>query len=91
MKIPFKFLYIGTLILFFVYILFLSDNNVRRHIELSKQIRDIESNLNKINNYIVTNHNTGELFSNASFREQYAREQLNMSKEDEDVFIFVYE
>jgi cell division protein FtsB len=59
--------------------------------ELSKQIRDIESNLNKINNYIAANHNPGELFSNPSLREQYAREQLNMSKEDEDVFIFVYE
>lgn len=91
MKQSFKFLYIGTLVLFSVYILFLSDNNVKRHYELSKQIRDTENNLNKINNYIVTDHHLDELFSNSFAREQHARENMNLSKKEEDVFIFVYE
>lgn len=91
MKFPFKLLYIGTLLLFSVYILFISDSNVSRHLELRRQIRDAENSLNKINNYIITDHNVTELFSDPLVREQYARENLDLSKEGEEVFIFVYE
>ncbi|MDL2296445.1 septum formation initiator family protein [Bacteroidales bacterium OttesenSCG-928-E04] len=91
MKRSFKLLYIGTIILFSVYILFLSDNGIRRHRELAKRIRDTENNLNKINNYIISDHNTKELMTDPYIREQYAREKLDMSKNNEDVFIFVYE
>lgn len=90
-KTFFIILYSATILLFLVYLLFISDNNLKRHRELNTQInywkeKNIQS-LNQIN----SNYDLQELQSNAHLREQFAREQLNMQKRDEDVYIFVYE
>ena len=81
-----------TVVLFFIYLLFFSENNIKKHRELNLKIKhlneDIAKTKNKINNTFtfeqLENDTAGKL-------EKYAREQLNLQKPNEDVFVVVYE
>lgn len=94
MKLNKKFfiiLYSATILLFLVYILFISDSNLKRHRELNVQIDNWKAKNTQTLNQVNSDYDLEKLQDNPQLREQFAREQLNMHREDEDVFIFVYE
>ena len=74
-----------------LYLLVFSHNNLSKHIELNREIRGLEKNIAETKNRIDNHYTYEELKSNDKLLEQYAREQLNMQKENEDVFVIVYE
>lgn len=80
-----------TIILFILYLVFFSDNNLRKRRELDKKIENLEKSITDTKNKIENNYSYDQLKNDSSKLEQYGRENLNMQKKDEDVFIVVYE
>lgn len=84
-------LYISTLFLFFLYVAFFSDNNFAKHRELNRQIKNRETSIIQAKNQINNTHKFEELVADHDLLEHYAREQMDMHKKNEDVFIITYE
>ena len=84
-------LYGVTIFLFLFYMLIFSENNLSKHIELSKKITTLENNITQTKNQINNQYSYKELKNNPKLLEQYAREQLNMQKPNEDVFVIIYQ
>lgn len=80
-----------TTILFVLYMVFFSDNNLSKRRELNKKIDNLEKSITDTKNKIENNYSYEQLKSDSNKLEQYGREKLNMQKKDEDVFIIVYE
>ena len=80
-----------TTVLFILYMVFFSDNNLGKHRELDKKIENLEKSITDTKNKIENNYSYDQLKNDSSKLEQYGREKLNMQKKDEDVFIIVYE
>lgn len=80
-----------TIILFILYLVFFSDNNLRKRRELDKKIENLEKSINDTKNKIENNYSYDQLKNDSNKLEHYGRENLNMQKKDEDVFIVVYE
>ncbi len=80
-----------TAIVFLLYIIFFSDNNLSKRRELDKKIDNLEKSITDTKNKIENNYSYDQLKTDSSKLEQYGREKLNMQKADEDVFIVVYE
>ena len=87
----FAVLYGITTVLFLVYFLFLSNNTLKTHRELNRKIDNLENKITHTKNQVGNVHTFDEINSDSLLLEQYAREQLNMHKENEDVFILVHE
>ncbi len=85
-----SFLYVGTVLAALVYFFFVSDNNLMRHRQLNAKAEQLEHEIFKLQNYIQNSYSYDEISNNPKLLEQYAREQLNMKKADEDVFIVEY-
>jgi cell division protein FtsB len=84
-------LFIGTTIVFLVYLFFLSDKRWSRHRELRNKIENRQEDILKIKNQIKINYSLEDLKTDSNLMEKYAREQLDMQKAGEDVFILEYE
>jgi len=80
-----------TTVLFILYMVFFSDNNLGKRRELDKKIDNLEKSITDTKNKIENNYSYDQLKNDSSKLEQYGREKLNMQKKDEDVFIIVYE
>ena len=80
-----------TTILFILYMVFFSDNNLSKRRELDKKIDNLEKSITDTKNKIENNYSYDQLRNDSSKLEQSGREKLNMQKKDEDVFIIVYE
>ena len=80
-----------TTLLFLLYMIFFSDNNLSKRRELDKKIDNLEKSITDTKNKIENNYSYDQLKNDSSKLEQYGREHLNMQKADEDVFIIVYE
>ena len=87
----FAVLYGATAVLFLVYFLFLSNNTLKTHRELNRKIDNLENKITHTKNQVGNVHTFEQINSDSTLLEQYAREQLNMHKENEDVFILVRE
>ncbi|MEG1555299.1 MAG: septum formation initiator family protein [Bacteroidales bacterium] len=84
-------LYSATILLFLVYFSFISDNNISKHRELNRKIKNLENNIAKTKNQVNNIYSFDQLKNNSLLLEQYARENMNLHKEEEDVFIIIYE
>jgi len=81
-----------TIVVFFVYLFFLSENNVYKHRELNKKIKQLDENIVKTKNQTNNTFTFEELeYDTAGKLEKYAREQLNLQRANEDVYVVVYE
>ncbi len=78
-----------TLLAFLVYICFLADYSLLRQHELKKKIQIMDNKINQINNTVSNTSSYEEISQDPKLLEKYAREQMNMQKEDEDVFIMI--
>ena len=87
----FVILYSLTLVLFAVYFFFISEHNYNTHRSLNRKINNLENKITYTKNQIGNIYTFDQLNADSTLLEKYAREQLNMHKEDEDVFIIVHE
>ncbi len=87
----FVILYSITLVLFAVYFFFLSDHTVKTHRSLNRKINNLENKITYTKNQVGNIYTFEQLNADSNLLEKYAREQLNMHKEDEDVFILIHE
>lgn len=84
-------LYSSTLVLFVLYFLFFSENNLKTHRELNHKIANLEEKITSTKNQIGNAYTYDQLCADSVLLEKYARENLNMHRQNEDVFILVYE
>jgi len=81
-----------TVLIFSLYILFFSENNIHKHQELNLKIKHLDENIAKTKNQINNTFTFEQLENDTSgMLEKYVREQLNLQKPDEDVFVVVFE
>ncbi|MCL1850366.1 MAG: septum formation initiator family protein [Bacteroidetes bacterium] len=83
---------VATVIAFLVYLLFFSENNIYKHRELNLKIKQLDENIAKTKNQINNTYTFEQLENDtAGALEKYAREQLNLQRPNEDVFVILYE
>jgi len=81
-----------TVIVFFVYLLFFSENNLYKHKELNLKIKQLDENIASTKNQINNTYTFEQLENDTAGKlEQYSREQLNLQRTNEDVYLVVYE
>ncbi|MCL2168212.1 MAG: septum formation initiator family protein [Lentimicrobiaceae bacterium] len=81
-----------TVVVFFVYLFFFSENNIYKHRELDLKIKQLDENIANTKNQINNIYTYEQLENDTAGKlEKYAREQLNLQRSDEDVFVVVYE
>jgi len=81
-----------TVAVFLVYLLFFSENNARKHRELNQKIKHLDKNIAKTKNQINNTYTFEQLENDTAGKlEKYAREQLNLQRDNEDVFVVTYE
>ena len=90
-KIFWIILFGSTAILFILYMIFFSDNNLSKRHELNKKINNLEKSIADTTNKIENSYSYDQLKTDSNKLEQYGREKLNYQKSNEDVFIIVYE
>ena len=87
----FAILYAVTLLLFFLYIFFFSDHNLKTHRDLNRKISNLEDKITNTKNQVGNVYTYEQLLADSTLLEKYGREQLNMHKPNEDVFVILYE
>jgi cell division protein FtsB len=81
-----------TVAVFFVYLLFFSESNIFKHRELNLKIKDLDENIANTKNQINNTYTFEQLDNDtAGMLEKYSREQLNLQRPDEDVYVVTYE
>ena len=64
---------------------------MKKHRDLNRQIADLEAKIENASNQINDQYVLDELKDNSELLEKFAREELYLQKEDEDVFIIINE
>lgn len=88
--IKYTLIYGCTIIAFVVYLL-LSDHSLKTHHDLNRKISTLERKIENTKHQVGNAYTYEQLSTDSVLLERYAREQLNMHKPNEDVFILVYE
>lgn len=87
----FVIIYSVTILVFVIYFFFISDHTIKTHHELNRKIDNLENKITYTKNQIGNVYTFEQLHADSILLEKYAREQLNMHREKEDVFIIVHE
>ena len=87
----FTILYVVTFLLFLAYIFFLSDHNLKTHRDLNRKISNLEDKISNTKNQVGNVYTYEQLMADSVLLEKYGREQLNMHKPNEDVFVILHE
>ncbi len=80
-----------TIVLFLCYFFFISDHNLKTHKELNRKIDNLKDKITYTKNQVGNSYTFEQLNADSVLLEKYAREHLNMHKENEDVFILIHE
>jgi cell division protein FtsB len=81
-----------TVVIYFIYLLFFSENGIRKHKELNVIEKHLDANILKTKNETYNAYTYDQLENDTAGKlEKYAREQLNLQKPNEDVFVVKYE
>ncbi len=84
-------LYVVTFLLFAAYLFFLSDHNFKTHRDLNRKIENLEDKISNTKNQVGNIYTYEQLMADSALLEKYGREQLNMHRPDEDVFVILHE
>jgi cell division protein FtsL len=87
----FTVLYIVTFAVFLVYFFFISDHNLKTHRDLNRKITNLEERITNTKNQVGNVYTYEQLIADSILLEKYGREQLNMHKPNEDVFVILHE
>ena len=83
--------YVITLLFFIVWMAFFDENSFLNHRELNMEIDKLEDANIYYKKQIETDSKIIENLKDPDSLEKYAREEYNMKKKDEDIFIIEYD
>ncbi len=84
-------LYIVVLTAFVIWMVFFDTNSLLIHMELQKQIKDLEKQKEFLKSEIEKDRKTLELLSDPEELEKFAREKYYLKKKDEEIYLIEYE
>ena len=84
-------LYVVTFLLFAAYLFFLSDHNFKTHRDLNRKIENLEDKISNTKNQVGNIYTYEQLMADSALLEKYGREQLNIHRPEEDVFVILHE
>ncbi len=85
----FKYLIISSA--FFIWMTFLDTNSLLIHAELNREIKKLKKKREALNEEILKDKSLIEKLENIDSLEHYAREEYNLKKENEDIFIIEFQ
>lgn len=80
-------MYAAVVMLAVVYVFVFSDSNYHIHQKLNTKIKEQEAELKKAEKNVEIQSVNKDFKNDSVTRERYRREQLNMKKENEDLFL----
>jgi|TARA_B110000305_G_scaffold153039_1_gene169605 cell division protein FtsB len=93
LKIPsyLKNTYVIILLFFIVWMVFFDSNSTLVHLELNEQINDLKKETQYFKNEIKKDNKELSKIQSDSGLEKYAREELFMKRDNEDIFIIEFD
>ena len=88
-KSLFKYLVIS--ISFLIWMTFLDTNSLLIHAELNREIKKLKKKRDALNKEILHDKSLIEKLNDIDSLEHYAREEYNLKKENEDIFIIEFQ
>ena len=88
-KSLFKYLVIS--ISFLIWMTFLDTNSLLIHAELNREIKKLKNKRDALNKEILDDKSLIEKLNDIDSLEHYAREEYNLKKENEDIFIIEFQ
>ena len=88
-KSLFKYLVIS--ISFLIWMTFLDTNSLLIHAELNREIKKLKKKRDALNKEIFDDKSLIEKLNDIDSLEHYAREEYNLKKDDEDIFIIEFQ
>ena len=88
-KSLFKYLVIS--ISFLIWMTFLDTNSLLIHAELNREIKKLKKKRDALYKEIIDDKSLIEKLNNIDSLEHYAREEYNLKKENEDIFIIEFQ
>ena len=88
-KSLFKYLVIS--ISFLIWMTFLDTNSLLIHAELNREIKKLKNKRDALNKEILDDKSLIEKLNDIDSLEHYAREEYNLTKENEDIFIIEFQ
>jgi|TARA_Y100000816_G_scaffold106526_1_gene74252 cell division protein FtsB len=88
-KSLFKYLIIS--ISFLIWMTFLDTNSLLIHAELNREIKKLKKKRDALNKEILDDKSLIEKLNDIDSLEHYAREEYNLKKENEDIFIIEFQ
>ena len=84
------FKYLIILSAFLIWMTFLDNNSLLIHNELNQEIKKLKSRKDALSKEISDDQNLIEKLENIDSLEHYGRENYNLKKDNEDIFIIEY-
>ena len=85
------FKYLLILLAFMVWMTFLDTNSLLIHAELNREIKKLKNKRNALNEEILKDKSLIKKLDNVDSLEHFAREEYNLKKENEDIFIIEFQ
>jgi len=85
------FKYLLILLAFIVWMTFLDTNSLLIHAELNREIKKLKNKRNALSEEILKDKSLIKKLDNVDSLEHFAREEYNLKKENEDIFIIEFQ
>jgi cell division protein DivIC len=83
--------YVIILSIFIIWMVFFDENSLLNHMEFNKEIDKLESEKEYYKSEIYKDSSLIHKLENKKELEKFAREQYNMKKENEDIYLIEYD
>ena len=77
--------------IFIVWMLFFDENSILNHMEFNKEIKKLNNEKKYYNSEIQKDTELIEKLENKEELEKFAREEYNMKKENEEIYLIEYD
>ena len=85
------FKYLLIILAFMVWMTFLDTNSLLIHAELNREIKKLKNKRNALSEEILKDKSLIKKLDNVDSLEHFAREEYNLKKENEDIFIIEFQ
>jgi len=83
--------YIIVLVIFVIWMVFFDENSILNHLEFNKEIDKLNTEKEYYKNEIKKDKELLKKLENKQELEKFAREQYNMKKENEEIYLIEYD
>lgn len=83
--------YVIVLSIFIVWMVFFDENSFLNHLEFDKEIEKLNNEKEYLNSQIKTDKELIKKLENKEQLEKFAREEYNMKKENEEIYLIEYD